>query len=325
MHRAAFLTSLPAFFASALPRRAVAAQGAFPNRPVSLIVPLPAGGGVDINARALAPFFGKALGQQVLVRNIAGSGGIVGNSQGASATPDGYTLLMATNFIADASWLDAGVSVKPSDFTYLGIVALVPNLLLVRNDSPFKTLADVVAAAKKSPGTVSVGSVPGWASTDVARARFEQQAGIKLKIIEGFGGGAPELNGLLAGTIDVSFNNINESIALIEGGKVRVLAVSSTKRSPFLPNAKTFSEQGLNVAASVWRGVAAPAATPKPVIDVLAAALGKAMADPDLAAEYKKIGLSVDYENPEESRRYVTQQYDNDGALFKQLGVAISR
>ena len=301
------------------------AQASFPTRPISIVVPFAAGGAADISARLLAQPLQKSWGQTVLIRNLVGSGGIVGERQAATAAPDGYTLFLATNSLVDAPWTVSGVTVKPDDFTYLGQINSTPNYLVVRADSPLKSVADVVAQAKKTPGQLAIGSTASWGSQDIARARFERAAGVKFKVIEGFANGPAMLNGLLAGTLDISFNNVSESLPHIEGGKVRALACTGAVRSPFNPDVKTFRELGFDVVVTVWRALAAPAAVPKPTLAVLASGLEKALTDPALITDFKKAGQTVDYLDPQATEKFVMHEYEQEGNLFKQLGIAVQK
>ena len=160
-----------------------AAAQDYPSRPVTIIVPYGAGGGVSINAMQLAPYLEKALKQKVLVEHRAGAGGVTGTTVGAYAKPDGYTLTMVSSGIAYAPWLTPGVKYNPDSFAYIGQVSFVPNFLAVNAASPYKTLKDLVAAMKAKPGELAVGKEQGWPSPDVALAIFSARAGVKAKTV----------------------------------------------------------------------------------------------------------------------------------------------
>ena len=304
---------------SALP----AAAQHYPSRPVTIIVPYGAGGGVSINTMTLAPYLEKALGQKVLVEHRAGAGGVTGTTIGAFAKPDGYTLTMVSSGIAYAPWLTPGVKYNPDSFAYIGQVSFVPNFLAVNAASPYKTLKDLVAAMKAKPGQLAVGKEQGWPSPDVAFAVFSAQAGVKAKLVTGYKGGAARLAALMGNHLDFSFNNVNELLPQVGGDKVRILAASAPQRSTFIPNVPTFRELGYDVSVGVWRTLAAPKDTPKPVLDVLRKALKKALAMPGIAADFKKVGLTIDYLDADATRKLIHTEYVDAGKLFTKLGLNI--
>ena len=312
------LTAATVFF-SALP---VAAQG-YPTRPVTIIVPYGAGGGVSINTMALAPYLEKALGQKVLVEHRAGAGGVTGSTVGAFAKPDGYTLTMVSSGIAYAPWLTPGIKYSPESYAYIGQVSFVPNFLAVNAESPYKTLKDLVAAMKAKPGTLAVGKEQGWPSPDVALAIFSARAGVEAKLVTGYKGGAARLAALMGNHLNLSFNNVNELLPQVGHGKVRILAASAPARSAFIPDVPTFRELGYDVSVGVWRTLAAPKDTPKPVLDVLRKALKEALAMPGVAEDFKKVGLTVDYLDAEATQKLIHSEYVDSGKLFTELGINI--
>jgi len=324
-----FLRSFVALIAAALlstvgvASQPVAAAD-YPSRPVTIVVPYGPGGGVGINTRALAPHLEKALGQKVLVVHRTGAGGVTGHTIGAFAKPDGYTLTMVSTGIAAAPWLVPGVKFTPEDYAYIGQVSFVPNFLIVAKDSPYKTVSDLVAAMKKAPGEFPAGMTNGWPSSTIAQVMFLDQAGVEAKVVPGFKGGASKMAALLGHHISFSFNNVNEVLPQVgEGGKIRVLAACALERSPFLPDVPTFKELGMNVTLGVWRTLAAPKDTPQEILDTLNAALVKALNTPELKADFKKVGLTVDYLNPQDTRELVMQQYQDLGRLFTKLGINV--
>ena len=295
----------------------------YPSRPVSIIVPYNAGGGVDINTRALAPHLEKHLGKTIIVQNRGGGGGVTGHTLGASAKPDGYTLTMVSTSISAAPWLVKNVRYKPEDYAYIGQVSFVPNFLFVNAKSQWKTLKELIDYAKKNPGKLTVPSMDGWPSTNIANAVFASLADIKVKIIPGYKGGAPELASVLGGHNDYAFCNTNELLPHVPAGTLRILAAAAQKRSPFIPDIPTFPELGYDVTVGVYRALAAPSKTPKPILEKLDKALRAALAEPALAKDFKKVGLTIDYLDPEETRTYVLSQYEQFGKIFRNLGIAI--
>jgi len=298
-----------------------AAAADYPSRPVTIIVPYGAGGGVSINTMTLAPYLEKALKQKVLVEHRAGAGGVTGSTLGAFAKPDGYTLTMVSSGIAYAPWLTPGVKYNPDSYAYIGQVSFVPNFLAVNAASPYKTLKELIAAMKAKPGELAVGKEQGWPSPDVSMAVFSARAGVKAKNVSGYKGGAARLAALMGNHLDLSFNNVNELLPQVGGDKVRILAASAPERSKFIPDVPTFRELGYDVSVGVWRTLAAPKDTPKPVLDVLRKALKEALALPGVAEDFKKVGLAIDYLDADATNKLIHTEYKDAGKLFTELGI----
>lgn len=300
-----------------------AAADDYPSRPITLVVPYGAGGGVDTNARALAPHLEKALGQKVVVENRTGAGGVKGHTMGAFARPDGYTLTFVSPGITAAPWLVEGVTFTPEDYTYVGQVSFVPNMLVVKGDSAWKTLDDLVAAMKEKPGAISSATTGGWSSKRITLAVFENAAGVESKVVSGYKGGAEWLAAVMGGHIDFAVNDVNEVLPQKGTGNIRLLAAAAFDRSPFFPEVPTFKEQGYDVTVGVWRTLAGPKGLPDDIRDTLAAALKQAMASEALKKDFEKVGLTIDYLPPQETRALVLDQYEELGQLFRKLGLAV--
>lgn len=295
----------------------------YPSHPVTIIVPFGAGGGVDVNTRALAPYFEKYLGEKVIVENRGGGGGITGHTLGAMAKPDGYTLTMVSTGICSGPWLIKGVRFNPESYEYVGQVSFIPNFLVVNIESPWKTLGEFVADAKAHPDKLSIPYMDGWTSSDIADAIFTHQAGIKTKVVPGFKSGAADMASVLGGHTDYSFNNTSEVLPHAAAGTIRVLAVAAPKRSPFLPDVPTLTELGYDDSVGVFRALAAPKGTPKPIMDKLNKALKSALEDPNLPTSFKKVGLTVDYLGSEDTKKFIMSQYEQFGDVFKKMGIAL--
>jgi tripartite-type tricarboxylate transporter receptor subunit TctC len=207
----------------------VASRGAaaddYPSRPVTMIVPYGPGGGVSINARALAPYYEKTLGTRIVVENREGAGGITGYTVGAFTKPDGYTLTMVSPAITASPWLVPNVRFTPEDYAYIGQVSFVPNMLVVNADSAFHTLKDLVEAMKAKPGEISTGLEASWPSSSVCEVLFLARAGCKAKVVPGFKGGAEKIASVLGGHLDFAVNNAQEVMALYQAKRIRVLAI----------------------------------------------------------------------------------------------------
>ena len=203
------------------------AQTTFPSRPVHIFVPYPAGGGVDVLTRTLGDVVSKQWGQSVVVENRPGAGGVIASQAVATAPPDGYTLIMVASGHATNPLLYSKIPYDTfKDFTPISLLASSPNILLVRADSPFKTVADMIAAAKAKPGSLSFAHAGTGTSTHLAGELLKNLAKIDLNAIP-YKGGAPAINDLLGGQIPMSFNNGPESVGQLQAGTLRALAVTT--------------------------------------------------------------------------------------------------
>src|SRR5271168_3018351 len=235
------------------------AQSPFPSKPVHIFVPYAAGGGVDILARTLGDVVAKAWGQTVVVENRPGAGGVVASQALVSSAPDGYTLIVVASGHATNPFLYPKIPYDTfKDFTPISLLASSPNILLVRADSPFKTLADVIAQAKAKPGGLSFGHAGNGTSTHLAGELLKKLAGIDISAIS-YKGGAPAINDLLGGQIAMSFNNAPEALGQLDAGTLRALAVTTASRSPFLPDVPAIAETVPGYDTEVWWGLLGPA------------------------------------------------------------------
>jgi tripartite-type tricarboxylate transporter receptor subunit TctC len=295
----------------------------YPTRPINLIVPYGPGGGVGINARALQPYLEKQLDQTIIVDFKPGAGGIMGFTLGAHARPDGYTLTMVTSSITAAPWLLQHIDYTPEDYSYIGQVTFVPNMIIVNAESPYHTLADLIAAMKRKPGELATGFESSWPSPDVAQVVFFARAGVKGKVVPGYGGGAERIASLLGNHLDFSFNNLNETLPLYQAKRIRVLAISGAARVPDMPEVPTFRELGYDVAIGVWRTLAGPKGLPEPIVQTVTGALKSVLQQPALHADFAKTGLSADYLDPVATRALVMREYEALGKLFTELGINV--
>lgn len=236
----------------------------YPNKPLRMVVPFPAGGPTDIVARPLALLLGQALQQQVVVDNKGGAGGGIGADAVAKSAPDGYTLLMGTvGTQAINPALYRKLPYDPArDFTPLGLVASAPVALVVNPQAPYASVADLVAAAKKAPGTIAFGSAGNGTPGHLTGELFAKAAGIKLKHVP-YRGSAPAVTDLVGGQIPLMFDPVQSVLPQVQSGRLRPLAVSSRSRSPVLPQVPTLAEAGLrDFEAEAWWAVFAPARLP---------------------------------------------------------------
>jgi tripartite-type tricarboxylate transporter receptor subunit TctC len=268
------------------------AQAQYPERAITLIVPYGAGGGTDITARMLAKDLEAVLGKPVTVENRAGGGGWVGWGSLAQAAPDGYTIGYLNVPSMYAGYLDKQYNRKETldSFTPLMNHVIDYNVWAVKADSPFKSVKDIVEAAKKTPDTISISAFGAGSDDHLAILSMQRENCIKLITVH-HKSTADAKTGALGGHLQVLGANISEVAEEARAGTIRVLGVMSPERSPFLPNTSTFKEQGFNQVWSVSRGIAAPAGLPKEVQDKLTTALEKTLTSPEHQQKAKQLSL----------------------------------
>lgn len=282
-------------------------HGAFPSRPLRLLVPLPAGGPSDFIARAVAEQMGSLLGQRVVVENKPGADGLIAAREVAAAAADGYTVLYSPGSMLASSLLSRGPGLDWSrDLAPLGRVARVNFALAVHPDVPAATVADLVAHAKQRPGTLNVAtSTP---SEVMAMARFMRATGTQFTRVP-YKGGTQALPDLLAGRVQVMFGPVALLLPHMRAGTVRILAQLTPQRSSGLPSVPTMSEAGLpEVTVPTWQALYAPAALAPDIKARLAAAVSSAMQDPNLKTELEKRVLSVDTAGPGELAEQIARE-----------------
>lgn len=275
-----------------------AAQDTFPSRPIQMIVPFPPGGVADITGRPTAHVMGKLLKQSVVVQNKPGAGGSVGAALAARAAPDGYTLLMALSSISVLPVADRLQGRTPAyeldQFAPIALISADPTVLVVREDGPYKTLKDLVDAAKARPGTINYGSSGVYGTLHMAMEIFASAAGIKLFHIP-YQGGGPAVAALLGGQIDALASGPSAAIGQIKAGKMRALAVWGDKRLASLPDVPSMKELGYDATFYIWSGLLVPAATPQSVITMLRDVARRATEDPEFKEAMAKVETPIAY------------------------------
>jgi tripartite-type tricarboxylate transporter receptor subunit TctC len=298
------------------------AQGTYPSKPVHLLVPFPPGGAVDIVARTLSDELSRRWGQQIVVENRPGAGGTIAEAAAAKAKPDGYTLILVASGHAITSYLYPGLPYDPlHDFTPLSLVGSSPNMMLVREDSPLRSIADVLAAARAKPGELSYGYAGNGTSPHLAGELLKYMTKVAITPVP-YKGGAPVLNDLLGGHIPLSFNNIPESIGFVQAGKLRPLGVTTAKRSAVLPDVPTIAESGLpGYDTGVWWGFLAPAGLPADIKARLAKDCAEAVQVAAVRDRLLKIGAEPIGGSAEEFDRLIRSDHDKWGPVIKAAGI----
>lgn len=302
-----------------------AAAADYPSRNIILVVPYPPGGGVDAMARVVAAKLTDALNQQVVVDNRGGAGGTIGTKLVARAAPDGYTLLLGhtgTIGINPSLYVKLGMDPR-KDFAPIGMVASMPVALLAHPEFPAKTVADVIAIAKKQPGKINVGSSAVGTGGYMSAELFKSEAGIDVAIIP-YKGTAPVMNDLLGGHVPIAFGVLPPALGNIQAGKLRAIAVASKTRFSLLPDVPTFDETGMPGFEAVLRyGVLAPAGTPKEIVGKLSAELRKLVADPEVQKRIHLEGGDPLTSTPEEYAADIDREEKKWGGLVHKLGLKV--
>jgi tripartite-type tricarboxylate transporter receptor subunit TctC len=304
------------------------AAAAYPDRPITLIVPLPPGGTNDILARSVADKMGDLLGQKIVVesRNLGGSG-TAGTRQFAHATPDGYTILLGyTSTLATGPSLYPNVGYDPrKDFAPFGLIASAPALLLVYKDLPVRTVGELIALMKSSKDPFQVGT-PGIGTVNyLASVLFARQAGVTVQQIPEKGS-APLITDMMGGFVKVGFNPVVVSRAALDGGFIRAIAVTSRKHSTLMPDLPTLSESGLpGFDATLNYGLLAPAGTPRPIIERLNQVLRQALADDAVRNRIIHEGAEPEPTTPEEHAAIIDAEYTKWSTLIHEIGLKLDQ
>ena len=300
------------------------AQASWPNRTVTMVVPLAPGGQADLAARPVAAALEKVLGRPVIVENRTGAGGSLGNASVAKAEPDGYTLLMTISSFVVLPEADRLFDRKPlyevDQFVPVARVLNDPNVLAVLSTSPWRTLGELVEDAKKRPGEIAYGSSGNYGGTHVAMEMFAHAAGIKLLNVP-YRGGGPALIGLVSNQVAATALGRGPLAPHVESGTVRILASWGATRTPELPTVPTFRELGYpDVEFNVWAGLFAPKNVPEPILGRVRAAMREVMANPQVVSVFEKAGSPPAYLDAPEFARFVEADSARLVAAVKKIG-----
>ena len=304
-------------------RSAIAAD--YPARAVTLVVPYPPGGGVDAMARVIAAKLSAALRAQFIVDNRPGAGGTIGTRAVAQAAPDGYTLLLGhtgTISINPSLYVHAGIDPR-KQFAPIGLVASMPVALLANPSFPAKTVADVIALAKKDPGKLNLGTAPVGTGGYMSAEQFKADAGVDVAIIP-YKGSAPAMNDLLGGHVPIALSVLPPALGNVQAGQLRAIAVTSKKRFSLLPDVPTFDESGLpGFEAVLHYGLLAPAGTPKEIVDNLSEEVRKLVETPDVQTQIYNEGGDPLTSTPAEYAADIDREEKKWGDLVKKLGLKV--
>jgi tripartite-type tricarboxylate transporter receptor subunit TctC len=297
------------------------AQSPFPSRPVHIFVPYAAGGGVDILARTLGDVVSKQWGQAVVIENRPGAGGLVASQTLATAAPDGYTLIVVASGHATNPFLYPRIPYDTfKDFTPIALLASSPNILLVRADSPFHNLSDLIAEARAKPGSLAFGHAGTGTSTHLAGELLKNLAKVDISAIP-YKGGAPAVNDLLGGQIAMSFNNGPESVGQLAAGTVRALAVTTAKRAPFLPDVPSMAETVPGYDTEVWWGLLGPAGMPPDLVAKLSQGFLAALNTEPVKERLSNLGATPIGSSPQQFDEKIRADYGKWGPIIKAAGI----
>ncbi|MBB6561545.1 tripartite-type tricarboxylate transporter receptor subunit TctC [Acidovorax soli] len=308
------------FLAATVPAQAQPAD--WPSRPIKIIVPAPAGGPFDRTIRPLAQHLSQTLKQPVVVDNRPSAGNIVGTQAGATAAPDGYSVTMTGMLNTIAQHMYPGIPFDiVKDFEHVGSIGAGAQWLVVRSDAGIGSFQDLVQQAKREPGKINYASSGAGSTGHLVMEVLQQAAGLQLTHVP-YKGGAPALQDVLAGVVSVIVIPPNAALSSIQSGKLKVLAVSSTERSPIAPAAPTFTELGYQqLSISSWVGLSVPKATPAAIVARLAAALQAAVKDPAIARQLEFEGLTPLVNTPQQYTQLVRDDTQRWGQLVRSLNI----
>ncbi|HEX3438969.1 MAG TPA: tripartite tricarboxylate transporter substrate binding protein [Pseudolabrys sp.] len=317
----ALLTACALYFTSAAWAQDAAAN--YPNRPIKIVVCVPAGGAVDVVTRIVADSLQRKFGQPVVVENRGGAAGNIGAEYAFHADPDGYTLLAAQPApLTINPLLYKTLNYDPAKFVPLAIMTTIPNVLLVRPDFPAKTLQEFIAYAKANPGKINYASQGIGTTSHLTAALLERMAGIKLEHVP-YKGTGPALNDLIASHVDMIFMEVASAIKLHQSNNARILAVAADKRIATLPDVPTVDEAAgvKGFTSASWNALAAPPKTPPAIVAKLNAAINEALKSPEAQAHFAALNLRAVGGTPDDAAAYIRSETKVWSAVIAQAGI----
>jgi tripartite-type tricarboxylate transporter receptor subunit TctC len=299
------------------------AQAAWPNRPVSVMVPYPPAGGADTTARILYAKVGTILGQQFVIENRGGAGGTIGEAVVAKAAPDGYTILHdATAYSVNGALYSNLPFDYGKDFDPVSLVSLVPNILVVTPSLPVNTMADVIAYAKAAPDGIAIASSGNGTLQHLSLEVFRFMTGVKVTHVP-YRGGGPALNDVIAGQVKFYFANGSAVVGMIQGGQVKAIAHTGKGRLKSLPDIPPASDTLPGFEAYEWNGVFVPHGTPPSIVSVLNGAINQAMRAPEVKERFEHLNIESRQNTPEQFHAFVNDQIERWGKVVKEANIKI--
>ena len=297
----------------------------YPTRPITLIVPFPAGGGVDVIGRIVADKLAADLGQLVIIDNRGGAAGVIGTRVAARSAPDGYTLVMATS---GSIAINPNLYANPGyqtlrDLSPIGLISSTPIVLMAHPSAPENSLADVIAAAKRAPGALNIGTPPPGTSAYLGAELFKSLAGVDITIVT-YRGTGPLTTDLLGGHVKLALNVLAPAMTSLKAGSLKALAVLAPKRSSHLPDVPTSAEAGLpGFESGLNYGLLAPAGTPRPIVERLNRALRAGIDTPEVRVRIDADGGDPMPSTPEEYTKDIEREDGRWGALIRKLNLKV--
>jgi len=302
---------------------AAAAQAGYPNKPIRVIVPFAAGSTTDIIARAIADKMSASLGQQLVVDNRGGASGTIGQQAVATAAPDGYTIMVhsSSHTVSPSTFAKLPFDTL-ADFTGITPISSTPNALVISPSKGFKTLQELLAAARAKPGSMNFASAGQGSATHLNAEKFKMAAGIQATNIP-FKGSAEAVSEVISGRVDYYFSPIAPVIGQIKSGQLLALAVGSPMRASALPDVPTTTEAGVPGSEfNFWIGMMAPAKTPRDIVNRLHAEVVKALADPEVKERFVKLGADAWTLQPQQFDAYIKAEIESNAKLVKAAGLS---
>jgi tripartite-type tricarboxylate transporter receptor subunit TctC len=319
-----FLKSILAGLALAAIASGAAAEEHYPNRPIKWVVPFAPGGAMDIMARSLGEKMGQSMKQPIVVENRPGAGGTIGSSFVAKSAPDGYTIMIVSiGHAANSSLYSKLPYDAAKDFEPVSLVGVVPNILVVNPSVKANSVKELIALAKSQPGKLGFASAGSGTTLHLAGELFASMAGVDILHVP-YKGSSPAMTDLIGGQVQMMFDSVSSAKPFIESGKVKPLAVTTTKRSSLFPNVPTMEEAGLKgYDLTGWYAVFAPARTPKPIIDRLQGELVNALKHPDVRQRFAMVGAEPVGSSPSELAKYMASETTRFATVVRERNIRL--
>ena len=294
----------------------------YPSRPMRLISPFPPGGSVDVVGRLVAARLSESLGQQMVVDNRSGASGVIGTEAVLNSPPDGYTLLVNTiPFVTNQLLLPRAPYDPLRDFVHVSVVASAPSFVTVHPSVPARSLQELIALARAKPGGLFYSTAGVGTNPHIAGELFNLLANVDITAVH-FKGGGPADTAVIAGEVATTFGNVSQQIGHVRAGRLRALAVTSTKRNPAMPELPTVAEAGVpGYEFDTWFVIVAPRGTPRPIVDTLHSHIRKVLTTPEQVKFFEERGLTVVAGTPEEARAYLESEQKKWARVIKERGI----